>query len=102
MIFDILFYILIAFALLSIIVCHIQWFKMRQIMKKEHASLSVIDNFLPFRYLSKFRSFVGSCTDDNKRARYIQLYQQAQQWKNITLVTIVVSTLAFLLEFDVL
>ena len=97
MIFDILLYILIAFALLSIVVCHIQWFKMRKIMKKEHASLSVIDNFFPFRFLGKFRSFVGSCTDDNKRARYIQLYQQAHRWKNISLVTIVVSALSLLL-----
>ena len=100
MVFDYLFYILIAFAILCIVICHIQWFKMRHILKKEHASVSVIDNFLPFRFLGKFRTFVGSCSDDNKRAKYIQLYQQAYRWKNITLVTVVISALAlFMMEF---
>lgn len=97
MFFKVLMYLL-AFVLLEVIVCHIQWFKMRKIMKKERASLSVIDNFLPFRFLSKFRTFVSSCSDDNKRAKYIQLYQQAHLWKNLTLISFVAAALIFLFE----
>ena len=97
MVFDVLFYILIGFAILDIAVCHIQWFNMRRIMKKEHVSFSVIDNFFPFRFLSKFRSFVGACTDDNKRAKYTLVYQQARLWKNLTIVSIAVTAVVFLL-----
>ena len=97
MFFDVLFYILIGFAILDIVVCHIQWFNMRRIMKKEHASFSVIDNFFPFRFLSKFRTFVGSCTDDNKRTRYTQVYLQARLWKNITLVSVAITTVVLLM-----
>ena len=98
MFFKVLMYFLLAFVLLEVIVCHIQWFRMRKIMKKERASLNIIDNFLPFRFLGKFRTFVSSCSDDNKRARYIQLYQQAYRWKNLTLVSIVTAVLVFLFE----
>ncbi len=97
MFFKVLVYTLIGFAILDLIVCHIQWFKMRRIMKKEHASISVIDNFLPFRFIGKFRTFVGSCSDDNKRAKYIQIYRQANLWKNLTLVSISVAFVALLL-----
>ena len=61
MIIKVMVYALVAFALLDVIVCHIQWFKMRKIMKKEKVSLNVIDYFFPFRFLGKFRSFVSSC-----------------------------------------
>lgn len=97
MFFKVLVYTLIGFAILDVIICHLQWFSMRRIMKKEHASISVIDNFLPFRYLGKFRSFVGSCSDDNKRAKYIQVYRQAHLWKNITIVSIALAVVVFFL-----
>lgn len=97
MFFKVLVYTLIGFAILDLTVCHLQWFKMRQIMKKEHASIRFIDNFLPFRFLGKFRTFVGTCSDDNKRAKYIQFYRQANLWKNITLVSISFAVVAFLL-----
>lgn len=97
MFFKVLVYALIAFALLDILVCHIQWFNMRRIMKKEHASLSVIDNFFPFRFLRKFRTFVGLCSDDNKHAEYMQIYRQAHLWKNLTLVSIAVTVVVLLL-----
>ena len=97
MIFKILVYTLMAFAILDVIVCHIQWFKMRRIMKKEHASTSVIDNFLPFRYMGKFRTFVSSCTDDNKRTEYIQVYHQTRTWQSLTLASIAITVVAYLL-----
>ena len=97
MFFKVLVYTLTGFAILDVIVCHLQWFKMRQIMKNEKASTSIIDNFLPFRYMGKFRSFVGACTDDNKRAKYTLVYQQARLWKNLTIVSIAVTAVVFLL-----
>lgn len=99
MFFKVLVYTLIGFAILDVIVCHLQWFKMRRIMKNEKASTSVIDNFLPFRYMGKFRTFVGTCTDDNKRAKYTQVYQQARLWKNLTIVSIAVTAVVFLLAY---
>lgn len=97
MFFKVLVYTLIGFAILDVIVCHIQWFKMRRILKKEHASINVIDNFLPFRFMGKFRTFVSSCTDDNKRTEYIQVYHQTRTWQNLALVSIVLSVVVFFL-----
>lgn len=97
MFFKVLVYSLIGFAVLDLIVCHIQWFKIRKILKKEHASTNVIDNFLPFRYMGKFRTFVGSCSDDNKRTKYFQVYNQTRTWQTITLLLIAVTVVAYLL-----
>jgi hypothetical protein len=97
MFFKVLVYSLIGFAVLDLIVCHIQWFKIRKILKKEHASINVIDNFLPFRYMGKFRTFVGSCSDDNKRTKYFQVYNQTRTWQTITLLLIAVTVVAYLL-----
>ena len=47
--------------------------------------------------MGKFRSFVGACTDDNKRAKYTLVYQQARLWKNLTIVSIAVTAVVFLL-----
>lgn len=97
MFFKVLVYSLIGFAVLDLLVCNIQWFKMRSILKKEHASINVIDNFLPFRFMGKFRTFVGSCSDDNKRAKYIQVYHQTRTWQTITLLFIAITVVAYLL-----
>ena len=97
MFFKVLVYTLIGFAILDVIVCHLQWFKMRRIMKNEKASTSVIDNFLPFRYMGKFRTFVGTCTDDNKRAKYTQVYHQTRTWQNLTLISTALAFVVFLL-----
>ena len=99
MFFKVLVYALLGFAILDLLVCNIQWFKMRRILKKEHASTSVIDNFLPFRYMGKFRTFVGSCSDDNKRAKYIQVYNQTRTWQSLTLVSFAVTAVIFLLAY---
>ena len=96
MIFDILFYILIGFAILAVIVCHFLWFKMRRILKKEQAYINAIDNVFPFRFMGKFRSFVSSCSDDNKRAKYIQVYHQTRTWQTLTLISIAVIVVAYL------
>ncbi len=97
MFFKVLVYALLGFAILDLLVCNIQWFKMRKILKKEHASTSVIDNFLPFRYMGKFRTFVGTCTDDNKRARYTQVYHQTRTWQGLTLISTTLAIVVFLL-----
>ncbi len=99
MIFDILFYILIGFAILAVIICHFLWFKMRQILKREHASYNVIDNVLPFRFMGKFRSFVSSCSDDIKRAKYIQVYHQTRTWQALTLMSIAFTVVVFFLAY---
>jgi len=99
MFFKVLVYALLGFAILDLLVCNIQWFKMRKILKKEHASISVIDNFLPFRFMGKFRTFVGSCSDDNKRAKYIQVYNQTRTWQSLTLVSFAVTAVIFLLAY---
>ena len=36
MFFKVLVYVLVGFAFLDLLVCNIQWFKMRRILKKEH------------------------------------------------------------------
>jgi hypothetical protein len=99
MFFKVLVYALLGFAILDLLVCNIQWFKMRKILKKEHASISMIDNFLPFRFMGKFRTFVGSCSDDNKRAKYIQVYNQTRTWQSLTLVSFAVTAVIFLLAY---
>ncbi len=99
MFFKVLVYALLGFAILDLLVCNIQWFKMRKILKKEHASISMIDNFLPFRFMRKFRTFVGSCSDDNKRAKYIQVYNQTRTWQSLTLVSFAVTAVIFLLAY---
>lgn len=97
MFFKFLVYTLIGFAVLDVIVCHIQWFKMRQILKEEHATINFIDNFLPFRFMGKFRSFVGACSDDNKRAKYTQVYHQTRTWQGLTLISTALAIVVFLL-----